>query len=295
MKKLYKVSKNNNLLLINNLSLKSINDLPKKIVVDLYNQHGALLFRNFKIGIGDIQKFTDKFTKIYANDAGRRKEVENTKHVKTVDKGNKMMPLHSEASYSPSWPDIVWFYCITPSLKSGFTTLCDGTQVYKRFKINTKKYFLENEINYFVEIPIQIKKNKKKLIRKWHFDEVGCIDPILDEKHKKIVFIQKRYAINKVVNLDKLSFVNHLQIILDRDPQLKKWTIGNKKKLPYEIIKDVKQCCKNETYNIVWKKNDLCMINNKRFMHGRTKIESSDKKLRKIVNIQTLKTNIGLA
>ena len=91
MKKLYKVSKNNNLLLINNLSLKSINDLPKKIVVDLYNQHGALLFRNFKIGIDDIQKFTDKFTKIYANDAGRRKEVENTKHVKTVDEGNKMM------------------------------------------------------------------------------------------------------------------------------------------------------------------------------------------------------------
>ena len=21
------------------------------------------------------------------------------------------MPLHSEASYSPSWPEIVWFYC----------------------------------------------------------------------------------------------------------------------------------------------------------------------------------------
>ena len=49
----------------------------------------------------------------------------------------------------------------------------------------------------------------------------------------------------------------------------------------FKFVIDNWDHCKNETYNIVWKKNDLCMINNKRFMHGRTKIESRDKKLRK--------------
>ena len=27
------------------------------------------------------------------------------------------MALHSEASFSPSWPEILWFICISPSKK----------------------------------------------------------------------------------------------------------------------------------------------------------------------------------
>jgi len=37
-----------------------------------------------------------------------------------------------------------------------------------------------------------------------------------------------------------------------------------------------------------WKKNELCMIDNRRFMHGRTKIDVKDRSRRLIVNIQTL-------
>ena len=39
-----------------------------------------------------------------------------------------------------------------------------------------------------------------------------------------------------------------------------------------------------------WKKNDFCMIDNRRFMHGRTKINLKDKS-REIFNIQTLVSN----
>ena len=68
------------------------------------------------------------------------------------------MPLHSEASYSTSWPEIVWFYCNKAPKKSGQTTLCDGRAIYKNFNLDLKNFFLKNQILY--DIIIQFKDNK---------------------------------------------------------------------------------------------------------------------------------------
>ncbi len=256
-------------------------------MIKLYNEHGAILFKNFDLKINDLNKFTALFTKNYANDASRRDSLFNSKHIKTVDKGNMAMPLHSEASYSSSWPESVWFYCANPPKYSGFTTICDGSKVYKDFKTETKKFFLENEIQYYVEIPINSKFVDKRK-RSWFFNQVGCVNPILYPNKNLLKFIQKRYAINFSNTLKKYCFSNHLQIHLKRDPQLKKWLIANKTKLPKKVIADVKKCCLKNTYKIKWKKNELCMIDNRRFMHGRTKIDIKDRSRRLIVNIQTL-------
>ena len=47
------------------------------------------------------------------------------------------MNLHSEASFSPSWPEILWFYCSVPQ-KYGQTTLCDGEELWKKLSYKTK-------------------------------------------------------------------------------------------------------------------------------------------------------------
>ena len=46
----------------------------------------------------------------YANDAPE--ESLGIKNIHDVDPGNKEMPPHSEASYSPSWPEITSFIAI---------------------------------------------------------------------------------------------------------------------------------------------------------------------------------------
>lgn len=290
MNKNYKIIKNKDILVLKNIKCKSINNLTRNNVIKLFKEHGAILFKDFDLKIKDLNKFTAKFTKNFANDASRRDSLFNSKHMKTVDKGYRAMPLHSEASYSSSWPEIIWFYCWEPAKYSGFTTICDGSKVYKDFKLKTKKFFLENEIQYFVEIPIASKFIEKKK-RAWFFNELGCVNPILYPKAKLLKFNQKRYAINLSNNLKQYCFSNHLQIHLNQDPQLKKWLIANKKNLPKEIIEDVKKCCLKNTFQIKWKKKELCMIDNKRFMHGRTKIDNKDKSKRLIVNIQTLNSN----
>ena len=43
-------------------------------------------------------------------------------------------------------------------------------------------------------------------------------------------------------------------------------------KIPDEIYKEIKEVSKKITYQIKWKNGELCMVDNKRFMHGRSKI-----------------------
>ena len=77
-------------------------------------------------------KFTDLFTIKYANDAMRRTVRFKDKRAHDVDPGIREMPLHSEASYSPSWPEIIWFYCNKAPKNSGSTTISDGQTIYKK-------------------------------------------------------------------------------------------------------------------------------------------------------------------
>ena len=54
-------------------------------------------------------------------------------------------------------------------------------------------------------------------------------------------------------------------------------------------MSEIKKVTNESTIDINWKNEDLIMIDNKRFMHGRRKINKEEK--RDIINIQPLKSN----
>ena len=45
----------------------------------------------------------------------------NKDNIRNVDSGLQKIDLHSEASFSPSTPEIIWFTCITPPNKETVT------------------------------------------------------------------------------------------------------------------------------------------------------------------------------
>ena len=66
----------------------------------------------------------------------------------------------------------------------------------------------------------------------------------------------------------------------------------NKKKINKEDYNYITALAYEITEEITWKKNDLIMIDNLRFMHGRRKINKKNKS-RDIVTIQTMISNFG--
>ena len=266
---------------------KGLLDIDRNEIINIFENKGIILFKNFNIDEDQIVKFTDLFTLQYANDANRREiRFENPK-LHNVDPGKMEMPLHSEASYSPSWPEIVWFYCRLAPKKSGQTTVCDGRSIYKNLSQKTKNFFLSNQIVYKLKIPYEKNKNNKN-----DSEEIKLKpDCFIDFKNKEIHLKQKRYAVVETRKPNKVSFSNHLQIILDRDPQVLGWNLEDGSKIPDDIMSEVKEVSDRLTLNINWNDNELCMIDNKRMMHGRRAILENEK--RDIINIQSLRANFG--
>ena len=117
------------------------------------------------------------------------------------------------------------------------------------------------------------------------------MDCFIDFKNKEIHLKQKRYAVVETRKANKVSFSNHLQIILDRDPQVLGWNLEDGSKIPDDIMSEVKEVSNKLIININWNDNELCMIDNKRMMHGRRAILENEK--RDILNIQSLRASFG--
>ena len=102
---------------------------------------------------------------------------------------------------------------------------------------------------------------------------------------------QTRFAVSESRIDSQLSFANHLMIIFENEPQIKSLHLGNGDKIPDEILKEVKSISNDLIYDLDWKSQDLIMLDNKRFMHGRRAYNKNEK--REIINIQTLKANFS--
>ena len=270
--------------------IKDISKLKKIEIVKIFENKGMIIFRNFKINPNEITKITNIYTNTYANDAQRRKKRLNQKQVHEVDYGNNEMSLHSEASFSPNWPELVWFFCnVPPPKNSGPTTFCDGLKLWDNLKIETKNFFLKNPLEYELEIPIGYKKKGAKK-KKWFLNHNGSGEGVLDLARGILKINQIRFAATESRMQDKLCFSNHV-LYRNTDPTIKKWGIIGQKKIPKKILDDVKNVSDKLIFELQWKKYDLVMLDNKRFMHGRRKFNFKEK--RDILNIQTSKANFA--
>jgi alpha-ketoglutarate-dependent taurine dioxygenase len=101
-------------------------------------------------------------------------------------------------------------------------------------------------------------------------------------------FLYKKYAINYIKQINKISFCNHILSIFDEKQILDAYLESDKKflKKHYKFIEELTE---KYTHEFKWKKNQLLIIDNNRFMHGRRAIKINER--RDIINIQTLISN----
>ena len=209
-------------------------------------------------------------------------------NLRDVDSGNHQIELHSESSFTITCPEIIWFYCINPPMKNegGKTKICDGIKLWEELSIETKKFFLKNPIKFHNKIKINNKKNIMN--QRWFLNHIGCFDEEINWKKGLLHFKYTKFLVHKNKYEDKFVFANHLLSVKQED-QIYKCTYNNNKLIPKKIMKEIYNKAENLSFHLQWEKGDMIMINNKRFIHGRSKIKKNSK--RDIINAQTLNCN----
>lgn len=254
----------------------------------LYKKHGIILFKNFKVKPINLTSFIDKYTKRYSTEAYRREIRFGKKNIRNVDVGNIKIDLHSESSFNPAWPEIIWFFCIKNTVKNGETIFCDGQLLWKKLSQDTKNFFQQNPIKYELKIPI-VNKMKKKGKKEWPLNSLGVNKCFINWDESNLYLNQTRFAVHESRVNNSLCFANHLFIDLKSEPQILSRLTNNNREIPKKYINEIKAKAHACQVDLKLEKNDLIMLNNKRFMHGRNAF--INKGTRDIVNIQTFSTN----
>ena len=196
------------LILENDNALKS-NEINTEEIKSALKKYGIIVFRGFDFMPEKLTSFTDTFTETYAADARRRSNRYGKKNITNVDYGYNQIDLHSEASFAPAWPEIIWFYCITPSSgKGGTTTLCDGIFLWQKLSSEVKTFFLSNPIIYKLKVPV-IEKKPGKGKKPWSLNNPDVSDCFLDYNSGSLNLILSRYAVHEDKFSNQLCFSNH--------------------------------------------------------------------------------------
>jgi alpha-ketoglutarate-dependent taurine dioxygenase len=299
---------------------ENVRKLDYDVIIKLFEKHGVILFRGFNLKPEEITEITDLYTQHYAHDALRRASRMGQELVRTVDYDShdallrahritqadmvkkkdedwkvdydsyEEMSLHSESSYAPDYPEIIWFFCNEFFTNGrGCTTLCDGIKLWDNLVYETKNFFLLNPIRYKLTIPIAEKKIGNGT-KKWLINQQGAGDGLLDLSNGLLNITQIRFAVHPSRLPDKMCFSNHI-LYRDTDPNILEWGTIDGNKIPQNILDEVKEKSKELTYDLDWKKNDFVMLDNKRFIHGRRTFKKSDK--RDIMIVETSSANFA--
>jgi alpha-ketoglutarate-dependent taurine dioxygenase len=259
-------------------------------VIEYFEKYGLIVFRNFDLTPDKVKSFTDQFTSQYAHDAPRREAKFNTKVIKGVDTGCEEIKLHSEASFAPIWPEILWFFCKTPPPKnSGQTSILDGSRLWQALPSKSKSFFMSSPVQYELKVPISAQiKNKGK--QAWPAKHIGTKDVFVDWDKGEMHFKQLRYAVHSNRDGKSYSFCNHLIVDFKSEPQLisRKFLFSDNKNDEKEILDEVNRLSEEFTYLHSWNKNDFIMLDNKRFMHGRVSFDSQIER-----DISQIQTNVA--
>ncbi|SMC29903.1 Taurine dioxygenase, alpha-ketoglutarate-dependent [Andreprevotia lacus DSM 23236] len=120
-------------------------------------QHGALLLRGFAGDLATFERFTQTVAaRFIHNGNDSRESLGDEGKTRSVTPGSNFVGPHSEFSYMPFRPDVLFFYCTRPASDGGASLLWDGIRLWDQMPESSKALFMNRSIRYQyrqVELP----------------------------------------------------------------------------------------------------------------------------------------------
>lgn len=248
-------------------------------VISYFKSSSLLLFRGFEVNTDKFKQFTELLSTnfvSYVGGAYSREMINGDKTLLSVT-GGKLhfaVPFHGEMYYKKQRPDILWFYCATPALKDGETTVCDGIQVYDELSKSTQELFQNKRLKYIRSYAADVwqkiyQTEDLKLV------EQVCHDNDMQLQVKPDNSITTEY-ISSAIQASRCGkhnvFINNILPVIEQETKGSNSSLvrlEDNSKIPDNIINEIKEVTDKLTYLVCWQKGDILMVDNTRLLHGR--------------------------
>lgn len=261
---------------------RRIADAEVSLITDLYKTHGALLLRGFGTDVPQFRDFARGFCPTYVvNESPGRIPIEPENNIHTVDSGVGPFALHSELSREPWRPDAAFFACFTAPARGGATTVCDGVELVRALPEEVRQGLTGRRL-------LHLKPTWPELLEFW----LGSRDPSdqmlanppswcpyqFRRIEDSIVCSFSRPALQRPMFIDAPAFANILLFarftINRRDYPL----LDNGEPVPEPWLRAIKRAGDALSAEVKWQSGDVLMLDNTRFMHGRTAIQDANER-----------------
>jgi hypothetical protein len=252
-------------------------------IVDLYKSHGALLLRGFDLTVPHFNSFARQFcTTSVVNESPGRTPIDAEANIHTVDAGTGPFSLHPELSREPWKPDTAFFACFSPPSRGGATTICDGVELVRALPEEVRRGLEGRRL-------LHIKQTWPELLEFWlgdpdPSDELLANPPVecpyqFRRIDGEILRIFTRPALHRPMFIDAPAFGNFLLFARFNNRRIGYPLLDDGNPVPDPWLFAIKEVGDRLSTEIAWQKGDVLMIDNSRFMHGRTAIVDREERL----------------
>jgi alpha-ketoglutarate-dependent taurine dioxygenase len=260
---------------------EQLGSLKDDDIIELYKAHGAVLFRGFERDLDAFAAFADRFCATSVqNDSRNRAILDTSRNIQSVDRGRGAFPLHPELSREPWKPDVCLFYCVQPPSTGGRTTICDGVKVAELLPAGLRSKMAERRLVY-------IQRARPAVLEYWFgnpdpsdlelanppdgcpysFERVGSeVARLFSRPFLHHPMFSEGVAFGNFLLFARHGGVTGFPLLDDRTPVPDSWA---------EEIQRVSGELMSE---VAWREGDLLMLDNTRFMHGRTAIVDEEER-----------------
>lgn len=289
------------------LRLDALEETP---VIQMFQEHGVLLFRGFDSDVEQFQRFTERLGREFSSYQGGafrlgnldRESIGNNKTLLTTTGAGQSFPiaLHGEMYYFKQRPSLLWFYCAKPPKSKGQTTVCDAARFYEALQPATREYFQTHRIKYIRQLEAE------QWRRAFQTDDLSEVRRVCESNDTLLQHnaqddsIETEFvcsALREDPVTGRILFINNILTVAiaewaftsgwiekkmsgvsqKRPPLVVRMEDGSP--IPKATLKELSETAESLTADVNWLPHELLMVDNRTHMHGRREADGSERSI----------------
>jgi alpha-ketoglutarate-dependent taurine dioxygenase len=266
----------------------------REYVDKVLRENGGILFRGFKINShAAFERFLPAVsTELlnYIEGSTPRSHLSDKVYTSTEFPASQFIMLHNELNYVTTWPQRIWFCCLTAALTGGETPIADVRRVYQRIdpriieRFKEKGWMLVRNFGTGLSLPWQKSfrtSDKTELENYCKAAEVQY--EWVDDNHLRTWQVRPAVARHPITR--EWVWFNHvafwhlsslapavresmLEVFSERDVPYNVF-YGDGTPIENSVIENITDAYNQETVAFLWQEGDVLMLDNMLVAHGR--------------------------
>jgi alpha-ketoglutarate-dependent taurine dioxygenase len=260
----------------------------------LVQANGALLIRGLRF-VGS-QQFGTVLSSLFGDDliqytyrSTPRTELRGNVYTATEYHPDQVIPQHNENSYSNRWAMRIGFLCTIPSPVGGATPICDSRKVYAQIPDATRFRFESDGVMYVrnyseIDIPwTEVFQTTERADVEAFCQANQLAYEWLGESHLRTQQINQATATHPVTGAKVWFNQAHLFHVTNLEPDIRQTLLsvmpeshlprntyyGDGAPIEPRTLDEIRGIYERNTITFDWRRNDLLLLDNMLYSHGR--------------------------